>query len=159
MPDGRKIAESIQGDLAEIGIKIDIVSYEWGTYLKKLQNGEHDMCLIGWTGDMGDPDNFLYILLDKDSTKIPAQNYSFYRSEPLHKLLMAAKKESNIDIRTKLYKEAQEIIHKDIPVVPLVHSIELLPYVIEGSKLTLRPNWAAGSIGFGLLSNRPVLRK
>ena len=35
----------------------------------KIQNGEHAMCLIGWSGDNGDPDNFYYTLLDQDSAR------------------------------------------------------------------------------------------
>jgi ABC-type transport system substrate-binding protein len=127
MPDGRKVAEAIQGDLAKIGIKAKIVSYDWGTYLKKTQMGEHDMALLGWTGDIGDPDNFLYVLLDKDNAVKPAQNISFYKSDELHEVLVKAQVESDRDKRIALYKKAQEIIHKDAPLVPIAHSVEVLP--------------------------------
>src|SRR5208283_2371620 len=56
-PDAKRMAELMQSDLAKIGIKAKIVSYEWGEYIKRTQNGEHDMALLGWTGDNGDPDN------------------------------------------------------------------------------------------------------
>lgn len=36
-----------------------IVSYEWGEYLKRAKSGEHQAVMMGWTGDNGDPDNFL----------------------------------------------------------------------------------------------------
>lgn len=127
MPDGRKVAEAIQGDLAKIGIKAKIVSYDWGTYLDKTKNGEHDMALLGWTGDIGDPDNFLYVLLDKDNAVKPANNISFYKSDRLHEVLVAAQVESDVAKRTELYKKAQVIIHEDAPLVPLVHSVEVLP--------------------------------
>lgn len=127
MPDGRKVAEVIQADLQKIGIKVQIVSYEWGTYLDKAQQGEHDMGLFGWTGDIGDPDNFLYVLLDKDSAQKPAQNYSFYRSEELHNVLMDAKQTFDIEKRKQLYQTAQEIIHRDVPMIPLVHSVTSVP--------------------------------
>jgi ABC-type transport system substrate-binding protein len=128
MPDGRKVAEAIQGDLAKVGIKAKIVSYEWGTYLDKTQNGEHDMALLGWTGDIGDPDNFLYVLLDKTNAEKPAQNISFYKSNKLHEILVKAKTTSNVSERTKLYKRAQAIIHADVPMVPLAHSITVVPH-------------------------------
>ena len=131
MPDGRKVAEVIQADLAKIGIRAKIVSYEWGTYLDKAQQGEHDMGLFGWTGDIGDPDNFLYVLLDKDSAKKPAQNYSFYRSEELHQILMKAKTTFDQEARATLYRQAQKIIHGDVPMVPLVHSITSVPTVTK----------------------------
>ena len=57
-PDARRIAELMQSDLAKVGIKAKVVSYEWGEYRKRVQNGEHQMAELGWTGDNGDPDNF-----------------------------------------------------------------------------------------------------
>ncbi|HYB55963.1 MAG TPA: ABC transporter substrate-binding protein, partial [Alphaproteobacteria bacterium] len=62
-PNGRRIAELMQADLAKVGIRAKIVSYEWGEYRKRAQAGEHQMVQLGWTGDNGDPDNFLYTLL------------------------------------------------------------------------------------------------
>lgn len=127
MPDGRKVAEAIQGDLAKVGITVKIVTYDWGTYLKKVSNGEHEMCLMGWTGDIGDPDNFLYVLLDKDNANKPAQNYAFYKSDKLHEALIAAQIDSNQAKRATLYKLAQQIIHDDAPIVPLAHSMVVVP--------------------------------
>ena len=74
MPDGAKVAEAIQKNLADVGITAKIVSYEWATYLEKASNGEADAFLLGWTGDNGDADNFIYILLDEDN--IGSNNYS-----------------------------------------------------------------------------------
>src|SRR5208283_4520992 len=57
-PDARRIGELMQADLAKVGIKAKIVSYEWGEYRKRVQAGDHMMAELGWTGDNGDPDNF-----------------------------------------------------------------------------------------------------
>ena len=57
-PDARRIAELMQSDLAKIGVKAKIVSFEWGEYRKRVAAGEHQMAELGWTGDNGDPDNF-----------------------------------------------------------------------------------------------------
>ncbi|MFQ5895644.1 MAG: ABC transporter substrate-binding protein, partial [Nitrospinota bacterium] len=64
MPKPLRVAEAIQADLRKVGVRARIVTFEWGTYLHKTRQGEHDMFLLGWTGDNGDPDNFLFILLD-----------------------------------------------------------------------------------------------
>ena len=98
--------------------------WEWGTYLDKVFAGEHPMCLLGWTGDNGDPDNFLYVLLDKTAAVKPANNVSFYRSDPLHELLVAARRSGDMAERTSLYRKAQQIIHADAPWVPLVHATQ-----------------------------------
>ncbi len=62
-PNARRIAELMQADLAKIGVKAEIKSYEWGEYRKRAQEGEHQTAMFGWTGDNGDPDNFLHTLL------------------------------------------------------------------------------------------------
>lgn len=62
-PNAKRIAELTQADLVKVGTKAEIKSFEWGEYRKRMQAGEHRMGRLGWTGDNGDPDNFLYILL------------------------------------------------------------------------------------------------
>lgn len=58
-PNARRMAEMVQADWEKIGVKTKIVSYEWGEYLKRAKSGEHQAVMMGWTGDNGDPDNFL----------------------------------------------------------------------------------------------------
>lgn len=124
MPDGQKIAEAIQENFAKIGVKAKIVTYEWATYLEKAAKGEADAFLLGWTGDNGDADNFLYALLDKDS--IGSNNYTYYANDELHKILVEAQTINDENKRNELYKKAQEIIKEDAPWIPLVHSTPLL---------------------------------
>ena len=124
MPDGQKVAEAIQKNLEDVGMKAKIVTYEWATYLEKAKNGEADAFLLGWTGDNGDADNFLYTLLDKDN--IGSNNYAYYSSDEAHTLLVQAQSEVDEDKRNELYKQAQVIIHEDAPWVPLAHSTPLI---------------------------------
>lgn len=122
MPQPRKVAQVIQEGLKAIGVEIEIVTYDWGQYLERTANGEHPMCLLGWSTDNADPDNFLYELLDKtNAVKGSALNVSFYRSDPLHELLTAAQREYDRSKRLSLYHKAQEIIHQDVPMVPLAY--------------------------------------
>ncbi|SEJ68361.1 peptide/nickel transport system substrate-binding protein [Bhargavaea ginsengi] len=124
MPDGAKVAEVIQKNLADIGVIAEIVSYEWATYLEKASKGEADAFLLGWTGDNGDADNFIYALLDGDN--IGSNNYTYYDNAELHEILIQAQTEVDEDTRNELYAKAQEIIHDDAPWVPLAHSTPLL---------------------------------
>jgi peptide/nickel transport system substrate-binding protein len=120
MPDGKKVAEAIQASFAKIGVNARIKSYDWATYLDKARQGEADSFLLGWTGDNGDADNFLYVLLDKDT--IDSNNYARYSNNKVHSLLIKAQSNPNEKEREALYKQAQEIIHDDAPWIPLVHS-------------------------------------
>ena len=124
MPDGQKVAEVNQKNLADVGIPSNIVSFEWATYLEKLTNGEADAFLLGWTGDNGDADNFLYTLLDGDN--IGSNNYTYYDSKELHEVLLQAQSETDEAARAKLYEKAQEIIKTDAPWVPIAHSTPIL---------------------------------
>ncbi|NBI29629.1 ABC transporter substrate-binding protein [Chengkuizengella marina] len=124
MPDGQKVAEVIQNSFAQIGVSAKIVSYEWATYLEKARNGEADAFLLGWTGDNGDADNFMYVLLDKDN--IGSNNYAYYSNDQLHDILIDAQSNPDQAKREELYKQAQEIIHEDAPWIPLVHSTPIL---------------------------------
>lgn len=139
MPQPRKIAQAIQADLQAVGIQAEIVSYEWGTYLDKVSRGQHDMALLGWTGDNGDPDNFLYVLLDKSATQQPANNIAFYRSDELHEVLVQAQREVDLAVRTGLYRKAQEIVFQDAPWVPLVHAAQTAAFKKTVNGFTLHP--------------------
>ncbi len=139
MPQPLKIAQAIQADLKAVGVLAEIVSFEWGTYLDKVSRGQHDMALLGWTGDNGDPDNFLYVLLDKSATAHPANNIAFYRSDDLHEILIQAQNEVAADIRTELYRQAQVIVNRDAPWVPLVHAAQTAAFTKRVSGFRLHP--------------------
>lgn len=53
-PNARRMAEMIQADWAKVGVQAKIVTYEWGEYLKRAKDGEHQTVMMGWTGDNGD---------------------------------------------------------------------------------------------------------
>lgn len=136
----QKIAEAMQQQLAQAGIRAKLVTFEWGTYLSKLRNGEHPMAIIGWFGDNGDPDNFLYALLDKDNAvKGKAQNYSFYKSDAVHQLLIRAQQVSDQSARARFYRQAQEIIHRDAPWAPFVHASLVKAYRRDVQNFTPHP--------------------
>jgi len=140
MFDPRKIAEAIQSYLADVGIEAQIYSEDWGTYLQNTEAGKHPMCLLGWTGDNGDPDNFIYVLLDKDAATIgSAGNVAFYRSDELHQVNIKARQSYDFEERVRLYREAQEIIHRDAPWVCLAHSTQMLAFKNEVEGYVLHP--------------------
>ena len=122
IPNGRALAEVIQSDLRRVGIETKIVTFDWGTYLEKTKHGEHDIAMLGWSADLGDPDNFFYYLLSKSAAEKPAGNISFYRSDAMQEILDRARSITNREKRIELYKKAQEIFHNDVPWVPIAHS-------------------------------------
>jgi len=126
MLDGRKAAEMIQEDWAKVGVKAKIISYEWGEYLERSRNGEHQVVMLGWTGDNGDPDNFLGTLLSCDAVK-GGNNRAFWCNEEFSALTTSAKQTTDIDARTEMYEQAQVVFKQQAPWVPLAHSVVYQP--------------------------------
>ncbi len=127
LPNPLRAAEMIKADLAKAGIPIEIVPNEWGAHLSRTRHGDHEMALMGWVGDNGDADNFLYVLLDKDTTTLgSALNISFWMNDAYHDLMVAARRERDPEKRAALYRQAQEIVFEDAPMVPLAHAQQLM---------------------------------
>jgi peptide/nickel transport system substrate-binding protein len=123
MPAPETIARIIQHNLHDVGLDVDVVSDEMNDHLRVTQNGEHDLCLLGWSADNGDPDNFLYVLFDQENTEVgTARNVSFYRNGELHGFLSWAQESSDRAERERYYKKAQDLIASDAPWVPLAHT-------------------------------------
>jgi peptide/nickel transport system substrate-binding protein len=122
IPDGKGIAEAMQQDLKQVGVNAKLVTYEWGTYLQKTGTGEHDMCLLGWTGDNGDADNFLNVLLSsKTATEENALNVAYYKNPEVDKILDQARTTIDENERERLYFQAQEMLVEAAPWVPIAY--------------------------------------
>ncbi|MFO5918045.1 ABC transporter substrate-binding protein [Pseudomonas aeruginosa] len=118
-------AQLLQADLAEAGIKANIRVIEWGELIRRAKNGEHDLLFMGWAGDNGDPDNWLATLYGCDS--INGNNVSKWCDAAYDKLVKAAKRVSDQDKRSELYKQAQHILKEQVPITPIAHSTVYQP--------------------------------
>ncbi|MEC9344057.1 MAG: ABC transporter substrate-binding protein [Pseudomonadota bacterium] len=124
-PNARRMAEVIQEDMAKIGVTVEIVSYEWGEYLERSKAVDRDgAVLLGWTGDNGDPDNFLAVLLGCDA--VGGANRAQWCNEEFNGLIMKAKSGSQEE-RTKLYEEAQVVFKREAPWATIAHSVVHMP--------------------------------
>ncbi|MCB2095772.1 MAG: ABC transporter substrate-binding protein [Rhodobacteraceae bacterium] len=121
-PNARRMAELMQADFAKVGVKVEIVSYEWGEYLERSKALDRDgAVLLGWTGDNGDPDNFLAVLLGCDS--VGGSNRAQWCNKEFNDLIQKAKVVSDIGERTKLYEEAQVVFKREAPWATIAHSV------------------------------------
>lgn len=120
-PSGKKMGEMMQADLAKVGIQVKLVSYDWPTYLAKARKGEHPMVQLGWTGDNGDPDNFLNVLLGCPAVA-GGSNYARWCNTEFQELMNKAKATTDIKKRTELYQNAQELFKQEAPWVTLAHA-------------------------------------
>lgn len=135
-PNGQQAAELIQSDLAKVGVKATIVKYEWAEYLKRAKAGESDIGMFGWTGDNGDPDNFLATLLS--CAAVGGSNYAQWCDKEYDALVNKAKQAPSQAERAKLYEKAQEVVKREAPVMPMAHSLVYQPMSkrVEGFKMS-----------------------
>jgi dipeptide transport system substrate-binding protein len=138
-PNAKRIAELMQADLAKVGVTAEIKSFEWGEYRKRMQAGEHQMGMLGWTGDNGDPDNFLNTLLGCESAKTNGSNVAKFCYKPFEDLVQKAKVVSNPAERTKLYEKAQVIFKEQAPWFTIAHAVQLAPVRKEVIDYKLSP--------------------
>jgi dipeptide transport system substrate-binding protein len=139
-PNAKRIAELMQADLAKIGVKAEIKSFEWGEYRKRLQAGEHQMGMLGWTGDNGDPDNFLHSLLGCASAQAASgANIAKFCNKEFDDLVIKAKRTSDQAARTKLYEQAQVVFKQQEPWFTIAHAVQLKPVRKEVIDFKLSP--------------------
>ncbi len=138
MPNARRAAELMQADLAKVGIKVEIVSYEWGEYLKKSRDKARDGAIIlGGTSDNGDPDNLLSYFFS--CAGVGGSNNANWCYKPLDEIFQKARSSSDQSERTKLYEEAQAIISDQAPWVPIAHSTVVLPMSKKVKNYVMEP--------------------
>lgn len=121
MPNGKKLGELVQADLAKIGVKVKLLTYDWPVYLDKSKKGDHSMIQLGWVGDNGDPDNFMNVLLGCSAIKA-GSNMARWCDKEFDTLLQQAKEDSNVKVRTGFYQKAQVIFNKQKPWFTVAHA-------------------------------------
>ncbi len=127
-PNAKRIAELMQADLVKVGVTAEIKSFEWGEYRKRMQAGEHQMGMLGWTGDNGDADNFMYTLLGCASAQsVSGSNIAKFCYKPYEDLVLKAKTVTVPAERDKLYQQAQVIFKEQAPWFTIAHAVQLKP--------------------------------
>jgi dipeptide transport system substrate-binding protein len=123
------------------------VSFEWGEYLKRSKAEDRDgAVLLGWTGDNGDPDNFLAILLGCDG--VGGSNRAQWCHQPFEDLIQKAKVTSDTAERTDLYEQAQLVFKEQAPWATIAHSVVFMPVRKEVKDYLIDP--FGGHIFYGV---------
>ncbi|KIH81408.1 ABC transporter substrate-binding protein [Pseudomonas batumici] len=136
-PNAKLMAEMLQSDWKNIGLNVKIVSYEWGEYIKRSKAGEQQAMLIGWSGDNGDPDNWLGVLFGCDA--VNGNNFSKFCYKPFEDLIKEAKSTADQAKRTELYKQAQHILKDQVPYTPIAHSTVYQPMSAKVQDFKISP--------------------
>lgn len=140
-PNGQLMAQLIQQDWAKIGVKAHIKTYEWGEYLKRANNGEHNVYMSGWSGETGDADDFLTPNLSCAANK---SGVKFCNAE-FEKLIDEARATPDTAKRIAMYEKAQEIFKRERPWITMAHSTVYIPVRKDVVGFKMAPN---GSVDF-----------
>ncbi|HEY9104296.1 ABC transporter substrate-binding protein [Chitinimonas sp.] len=116
-----RAGELLQGDWAKAGIKVEVEVMELSTMFKRGGKGEHDLMLMSWYGDNGDPDNFFTPNLSCSS--VGNSNKAQWCDQPFEDLITAARRSNDLKQRTALYQQAQRRVYDQVPVIPLTYSV------------------------------------
>jgi ABC-type transport system substrate-binding protein len=100
-----------------LGVRVDLLRTDTGTYLRDLSGKRFQMFRTGWVADYPDPENFLGLLFHSASRL----NHTGYSNPEVDKLIEGAESGPQ-DMRYELYRRAEEMIVEDAPWVPLWHS-------------------------------------
>jgi peptide/nickel transport system substrate-binding protein len=124
LPQPERVARFLQASLEQVGIHTELIMLPYTDFRRVVQAGEHDLCVFGWVGDTGDPDNFLYVLMHSKQSNVEtgAQNVALYRDRGVDDMLLAAQEAADETTRAALYAAIQDKIAADAPWVPIAHS-------------------------------------
>jgi dipeptide transport system substrate-binding protein len=120
----KRAVELMQADWARVGINVKPRLMEKGELYKRTGQGKHDLALVGWLSDNGDPDNFFTPNLSCAAVQ-GSGNKSRWCDATFDKLLADARAAPDVKARTPLYREAQKLLHREMPAIVLVYPQEL----------------------------------
>ncbi|MHB8062231.1 MAG: ABC transporter substrate-binding protein [Ruminiclostridium sp.] len=122
--NGQALAEAVQGYLKNAGVTATIDAFDWTTYKQKVVAGDYDICFYGWTGDNGDPDNFMSLMSDKD----PAMNVARFDNADYKALISKGLTTSAGDARNKVYTDLEKMAATEAVWLPISHAKTLVGY-------------------------------
>jgi peptide/nickel transport system substrate-binding protein len=113
-PNPKDVATAIAADWAKAGINVTLQTVDWATYLDKRKNGLLPLYMLGWTGDNGDPDNFVCYFFCLDANDTPKITEGFFADKEISDVLKKAAVLVTQEERAPLYQQAEQMIHDKV---------------------------------------------
>ncbi|MBS5450143.1 MAG: ABC transporter substrate-binding protein [Coriobacteriia bacterium] len=121
---GQTLGEAIQGYLAKIGVNVTVDTYDWTTYKQRLNAHDFDLAFNGWSGDNGDPDNFMNLLADS----FDGLNTAHFEDAEYKDLIKQGVELEDGEERDAIYKRCEEIVAEKVPWLVISHTKVLTGY-------------------------------
>ena len=135
----RLLAAVLQQQLRDVGIALDIRTFEFATFFSDVTHGAFQMYSLRWIGSNEDPDIFEYAF---HSSKFPPHgaNRSFYSNPRVDTLIDQARSELDQNVRKQLYAELQVILAQDVPYINLWYIDNVVVHSKRVVDLSLNPS-------------------
>jgi peptide/nickel transport system substrate-binding protein len=135
----RLMVAVLQQQLRDVGIALDIRTFEFATFFADVTSGAYQMYSLRWIGGNEDPDIFEYAF---HSDKFPPHgaNRSFYTNPRLDALIKQGRLEADPNRRKALYADIQTILATDLPYINLWFLDNILVHTRRVRNLTLNPS-------------------
>jgi peptide/nickel transport system substrate-binding protein len=121
----------VQAQLAEVGIAVDVRTFEWGTLYADVRAGRFEIAAMAWVG-VGDPDLY-YLTLHSTMTPPAGYNRGHYASGVMDRLVEQGRQALDVDTRRRAYARVQRRSAHDLPVIPLWWEDRV---VVQSTRLT-----------------------
>ena len=134
----RLLAAVLQQQLRDVGIALDIRTYEFATFFSDVTRGEYQVHSLRWIGGNEDPDIFEYLFHSRNWAPKGA-NRTYYSNAGLDALINQARSTLDQGKRKQLYAEIQETLASDLPYINLWYQDNVLIHSKRVKNLTLNP--------------------
>jgi peptide/nickel transport system substrate-binding protein len=135
----RAMAAVFQQQLREVGIALDIRSFESATFLSDVTHGEFQVYSLRWVGGNEDPDFFGYAF--HSANIIPkGANRQYYSNPRVDALIDQARTELDQNARRRDYAAIQQILAEELPYVDLWYFDNVMVYSKRVQNLQLNPS-------------------
>lgn len=142
------IARVIAAQLAEVGIAVEIRSFEFATFFADVKRGAYQLASMQTT-DITEPD-FYFMYFHSSWIPSPAVPDGFnrwrYRSAEVDRLTLAGREELDRERRKQIYAEVQRLVAEDVPIIPLWHEDNIVLSNKDVRGYTLTPNARLGGL-------------
>ena len=135
----RLLAAVLQQQLRDVGIALEIRSYEFATFYSDVVKGAFQLYSLRWFGGNEDPDIFEDVF---HSASFPPQraNRSYYSNPRVDQLIDEGRSTLDQAERKKIYGEVQEILARDLPYINLWYLDNVVVHSTRVRKIKVSPS-------------------
>jgi peptide/nickel transport system substrate-binding protein len=134
----RLMAAVLQQQLREVGVVLDIRTFEFATFFSDITRGAYQVHSLRWVGGNEDPDIFEYVFHSAKFSPHGA-NRTYYTNPRVDALIDQARRELDQNARRQIYAEVQRILAEDMPYVNLWYFENVMVHTRRVRNLSLTP--------------------